>query len=121
MEAESRFSVEITEQKSISTVHFRGTYGPLNIILLKEMVHALIRNKRYKLIFTFDNLTALDQSAYEFLEWAQNEVSRLDGAIVLICPPAEPQDICNKLKQRYRFLVFAEFEQARSYFIEREF
>jgi len=121
MEAESRFSVEVTEQKSISTVHFAGTYGPLSLILLKEIVHALIRNKRYKLIFEFDRLEGLDQSAYEYLEWAQKEVSRFDGAIVLICPPSEPHDICNELKQRYNFIIFESFEQAREYFIEREF
>lgn len=121
MEAGSKLTVEITEQKSISTLHFRGTYGPLSITLMKEMVHALIRNNRIKLIFEFDSLSDLDQSAYEYLEWAHNEVSRLGGAIVLICPPDEFQDICDELRKRYHYLIFPDFEQARDYFISREF
>lgn len=120
-ERESKLDVEITEQKSISTVYFRGTYGPLSITLMKEMIHALIRNQRYKLILKFDSLGGLDQEAYEYLEWAHKEASRFDGDIVLICPPEEPQEICDNLKQRYSFLIFPNFEEAREHFIEREF
>jgi anti-anti-sigma regulatory factor len=121
VEIESRLAVEITEQKSISTVHFSGTYGPLSITLLKEMVHALIRNKRYKIILKFDHLAGLNEDAYDFLEWAHSEVSKQDGAIVLICPSDEPQQICSELEQRYHFLIFQDFEQARKHFISREF
>jgi len=121
MEAESRLTVEVTEQKSISTIHFSGTYSPLSITLVKEIIHALIRNHRYKLVLTFEHLGGLNQEAYEFLEWAQSEVSRFDGAIVLLCPPDEFQEICNELEKRYHFLIFPSFEKARDYFIEREF
>lgn len=121
MEIEHRLIVEVTEQKSISTVYFTGTYGPLSVTLMKEMIHALIRNKRLKLILKFNSLKDLDPSAYDFLEWAHNEAAKLDGAIVLICPSNEQQQICDELKQRYRFLIFPDFEQARAYFIEREF
>lgn len=118
---ESRLSAEVTEQKSISTVYFSGTYGPLSITLMKEMVHALIRNQRYKLILKFDHLEELNQEAYDFLEWAHNEVARMGGVIVLICAPEEPKEICDELKKRYHFLIFPNFEQAREHFIEREF
>lgn len=121
MNTERRLTVEITEQKSISTVYFTGIYSFLSITLIKEIIQALIRNQRYKLIFRFEDLTGLDQEAYDYLEWVQGEVSRLGGAVVLICPPDEPQDICNKLKKRYHFLVFPDFEKAREYFIQREF
>lgn len=121
MEAESRLAVEVTEQKSISTIHFSGTYGPLSITLMKEMIHALIRNERYKLILRFEDLKGLDQKAYEFLEWAQDEVSKFNGAIVLVCPPDKFQEICNELEKRYHFLIFPSFEKARNYFIGREF
>jgi len=121
MEAESRLAVEVTEQKSISTIHFSGTYGSLSIILIKEIIHALIRNQRYKLVLTFNHLKELNQEAYDFFEWARNEVSKFGGAIVLICPLGEHQDICDELKKRYNFPIFPNFEQAREYFIEREF
>lgn len=121
MEAESRLAVEVTEQKSISTIHFSGTYGPLSVTLMKEIVHALIRNRRYKLILAFDRLEGLNQEAYDFFEWAHDEVSKFDGAIVLLCPTGEPQEICSELEKRYHFLIFLSFEQARNYFIEREF
>ncbi|MBI4733719.1 MAG: STAS domain-containing protein [Rubrobacteridae bacterium] len=121
MKAESKLAVEITEQKSISIVYFSGIFGPLSITLLKEMVNALIRNKRYKLILKFNSLSSIDENAYDFLECAHKEVSKQDGAVVLICPPGEHLCICNELKQRYHFLIFQDFEQAREYFISREF
>jgi anti-anti-sigma regulatory factor len=121
VEIENRLSVEITEQKSISTVHFSGTYGPLSITLLKEMINALIRNKRYRLILKFNHLADLNEDAYNFLERVHEEVSRQGGAIVLICTPDEPKQICSELEQKRNFLIFQDFEQARDYFIGREF
>ncbi len=121
MSDERKLAVEITEQKSISTVHFEGTYDPLSIILMKEMINALIRNKRLKLILEFGQLDSLDPSAYDYFAEVQKEVSRLGGAVVIVCPPSEPKDICDKLKQKYGFLMFPSFEEARDYFIGREF
>jgi hypothetical protein len=121
MAAENKLAVEITEQKSITTIHFKGDYGPLSIVLMKEIVNALIRNERLKLIFRFDHLEKLDQEAYGYLEWVHDEVSRLGGAVVLICPQDESLPICSKLKQNYHFLIFPSFRQARAYFVEREF
>ncbi|HZD61017.1 MAG TPA: STAS domain-containing protein [Anaerolineae bacterium] len=119
--AESRLSVEITEQKSISTVHFGGTYGTLSVILMKEMIDALVRNNRLKLILQFDHLEALDESAYGYLEKIHEKVALYGGAIVVVCPAEESKKICGKLKERYKFLIFPSFEEARGYFIEREF
>ncbi len=121
MSDERKLAVEITEQKSISTVHFEGTYDSLSITLMKEMINALIRNERLKLILEFGHIENLDPSAYDYLKEAQKEIIRLGGAIVVVCPPSEQRDICDKLKQKYGFLVFSNFEEARGYFIEREF
>ncbi|MEW5705865.1 MAG: STAS domain-containing protein [Actinomycetota bacterium] len=121
MTDERRLKVEITEQKSITTVIFSGKYKPLSIILMREIINALIRNNRLKLIIQFGNLTELDKSAYDYLESVHNEVARLGGSIVLICPSDQPKGICNQLKQKYHFLLFPNFEEARRFFIEREF
>lgn len=121
MPEESRLSVEITEQKSISIIHFAGTYGTLSVTLMKEMIDALIRNDRLKLILQFDHLEALDESAYGYLERTHEKVALYGGAIVLVCPPEEPKPICDELKERYKILIFPSFEEAREYFIEREF
>lgn len=120
-ERESRLKVEVTEQKSISTVHFSGSYGTLSITLMKEMVNALIRNNRLKLIFQFDHLEYLNEEAYEYLEKMHKGVARLGGAIILVCPHDGPPEICDELKRRYKFLIFPSFKQARQHFIELEF
>lgn len=121
MADESKLSVEVTEQKSISTVHFSGTYGPLSVILMKEMVNALVRNHRLKLILQFDHIESLNEEAYRYLEEVHKRVDTLGGAVVLVCQLEQPGHICGELEKRYAFLVFPDFEQARDYFIGREF
>jgi len=118
---ERRLKIEITEQKSITTVLFSGTYDEEDIVLMKEMLSALIRNNRLKLILKFNHLEALAEDAFDYLKEMRNRVAQLGGAVVLVCSSEDRQEACDRLKRTYDFLVFRSFDEAREHFIGREF
>ncbi len=121
MAEERRLKIEITEQKSITTVFFSGTYDEADIVLMKEMLNALVRNNRLKLILEFDSLETLNESAFDYLGEMHGRVAKLGGAVVLACPTESQHEVCEWLKRTYGFLVFRSFDEAREYFISREF
>ncbi|MHB8840300.1 MAG: STAS domain-containing protein [Candidatus Aquicultor sp.] len=121
MAEERRLRIEITEQKSITTVLFSGTYDEEDIVLMKEMLNALIRNNRLKLILEFGSLETLNENALDYLGEVHSRVAKLGGSVVLACPSESQQAVCERLKRTYGFLVFSSFDEAREYFIGREF
>ncbi len=121
MAEERRLRIDISEQKSITTVLFSGTYDEEDIVLMKEMLNALVRNNRLKLILEFDSLETLTKSAFDYLDNIRDRVEKLGGSVVLACPSESQQEVCAHLKRTYGFLVFRSFDEAREYFIGREF